>query len=455
MRLLKRGRKLLRVRDKRALATSSCADTCCDGACPNYVKVRWCCDPAREAWVYMNRMDCPGYRDWLLSLSPTEPQTFKLSSNPQDACWTSDPLPEGNIRTYAEVPAGAFFVPVSADSFIVDSCLDPACDNCPECCGSNELPEGCGDVGKPRCCECGDNYTLTITETARTTVTGTDYEYPCTIGLSTGHTQPAAEQVFTRTATFTFTCDPTTNTRVVTGVSRVDGRLDLHYANIRVRDDNACELVSIARGRTQTNLTQYEQTWNDLHTGQEGCGLTRSEVGVLLPTAIILGMPFDLTAYGVFRYDAGECAGQFERSIEACSQEGGGTNGRACQFGLGSIRSTVAWSGSQACDGGAFEESGTFVGLASLPVALTNQGGTFEGLWNGTQAGEWYYSCRWSVSAGDPCRSDPCANQNPVGFAKATSTRLDTKPMQSESLKREQILQRALRGVKGCNCGKR
>jgi len=457
VRLLKRGRKLLRVRGSRALATSGCADKCCDGGCANYVLVRWCCDPERTAWAFMNRRDCPDWRDWMPSLSPTEPQTFKVTADPASACWTTDPVPEGNVRRYADIPANAVFIPFGPDSVIVDGCDVPECLNCPECCGSKELPLPCGDYGPTTCCECGDNYTLTITETARTTVQGTDYEYPCTVGLSTGHSQPAAEQVFTRTASFTFTCDPDTGQRIVTGTSSVNGRLDMHYANIRVRDDNACELVSIARGRTQTTLTDYEQQWTDLHSGQEGCGLTRSEAGILLPTAIILGMPFDLTAYGVFRYDVqGDCSGQFERSIEACSTEGGGPNGRACQFGIGTIRSSVAWSGSQACDGGSFEESGTFVGLASLPVALTNQAGTFEGLWNGTQAGSWFYSCRWNVTGGDPCRQDPCANQNPVGFAKSTSNRVDTlpiKPGASIADMRDTILQKRL--GKRCNCGKK
>lgn len=460
MRLLKRGRKLLRVRDKRALATASCADRCCDGGCPNHVLARWCCDPERTGWVYMNRRDCPGYRDWLPSFSATEPQTFKVSPAASDACWTTDPVPEGNVRTYADIPGGAFFVPVSDQSFIVDSCLVPECLNCPECCGSRTMPQGCGDGsnGEPtRCCECGDNYTLTITETERITVNGTDYEYPCTVGLSTGHSQPAGESIVTRTASFRFVCDTTTNTRRVIGASTVDGATTLHLADIVVQPDNSCLLVSITRGRTVVTPVNYSQTWNELQGGQEGCGLTRREVAILFPTGLFVGDPFELQSWGVNQYDVGGvCAGQYERSMEACSPEAGGPNGRACQLGIGVVRSSVAWSGNQSCNGGAFEETGTFKTLGALPVDFTNGVGTFFGSWNGVQEGEWFYSCRWNITPGDPCQSDPCQNQNPVGLAKSTTSRVEVAapdPSQSMADRLKSIL--AKRSRKGCNCGRK
>lgn len=472
MRLLKRGRKLLRVRDKRALATSSCADTCCDGACANYVKVRWCCDPTREAWTFMNRPDCPGYVDWLGSLSTTDPQVFRLATDPSQTCWSTDPVPEGNIRAYSDIPAGALILPRGVESEIVDGCADDRCGPCPECCGSRFMPTGCGSnstvPGENVCCECGDNYTLTITETANSRATGTHYADPCTTFPSIG-TQPSWESRATHTATFTFGCrevdDGNGGTRLerfVTGRSVLERTRTINYARIVYYfpvdnfDPRPCGLIEFGQGRTVVDTQTFERTWEEAYGG-EGCGLTRNFVARLGPENLI---PGNLTGMGtgIARFDIfGECFGSDSVSLPVCDNP----FSFECQMGIPFSGYNMQWTGSRNCDGGAFTESGTFGGGQSNWSEVTViQGDTtnpaFDTLWPGGQAGSWEYSVQWNTSGGEACDADPCGQQQPIMLRpKDNIHRLDTKPAKYENLTREQILQRALRGVKGCNCGKR
>lgn len=469
IRLLKRAGRLLRLPSGR-LATTECRDRCCNGsACPNYVLVRWCCEPERTAWVYMNRLDCPGHVDWLPTLSATEPQTFKVSADPTSACWTTDPLPEGNVRAYRDIPTGSVIIPLDEASFIVDSCLVPECLNCPECCGSRNMPEGCGDFGPLRCCECGDNYTLTISETMTASGFGTHYADPCTTFPAIGHQQPTWEHQFTHTASFRFECEevdlgagPFLRRKVV-GQSVITIRRLVHYAVIDytfpTQAGDPCFLNSASQGRTvvQTDET-IVRSWDQLGIGAEGCGLTRSQAARFGPSVGGLGtLGLSKHGVGVGLYDAGDCSGTDATWYAGCSVEAGGDFGTACQFGISRIGSEVQWSGSQGCNAGAFSETGTYVAVGGLPVStIINGNGPVDSLWTGAEEGTWAYNLQWSTTGGDACQQDPCSKQEPVGLTKTTLKGAKNTGSLAMRVGNGSVLDRALNAkAKDCNCGKR
>lgn len=409
---------------------------CCDSTCPNYVLVRWCCDPERTAWAWMNRPECPGHVPAYPSLSATAPQTFKVNSDPASACWTSDPIPEGNVRAYGDVPQGAVFIPFGEGTVLVDSCLEPACLNCPECCGSRTMPDGCGDGtvgGAAICCECGDGYTLTISEVMIARGMGTHYADPCTTFPAIGHTQPTWDHEVRRTATFVFGCEEvgdgnggTFLRRKVTGqsvmtISRIKyyARIEYHFPQFT---GDPCFLIAATQGRTEVELDEtIERTWEELGNGGEGCGLTRRAAAEAGPSVGGLGT-FGLSKHGVGvnRYDAlGDCSGFEETWFDGCSVEAGGEFGTACRFGINRIGSEVRWSGTQNCDGGTFHEDGEYVTVGGLPVeTIINGVGPEDAAWTGAERGAWAYDLTWSVSGGEECQVDPCQDQNPVGLTR-------------------------------------
>lgn len=460
---------------RRALLSSSCAAECCgSGPCPNYVKVRWCCDIEREAWVWMNRPDCPGYQEDIPSLSTTDPQTFRLTSDPTNTCWTTDPQGEGNIRAYADIPPGAMLLPRGANAEILDGCLDARCGECPECCGSRLMPPGCGgglSTSERVCCECGDDYTLTITETSQSSGLATHYADPCTTFPSIG-AGPSWEVSVTRTATFHFGCrevpDGSGGTRlerVVTGQS-VMRRIDKeHWALIRyhfpVDQNDTCYLESFTPAyRTVTTEREFVRTWEELGGG-EGCGLTREAVAQTTPHD--LGLDRATFGSGAFqaasRFDLfGECNGELSQTLSACSDLPGGPNSTACRFGLGTVGWAVQWSGNKTCSGGTYGETGTSTVVTNVRVdTIVNNQPAGETLWLGAEAVEWRYDIAWQVTGGRPCFADPCGQQQPADLRLRSDTRpRDIRPRAGEPLTKEQILSLALRGFgKGCNCGKR
>ena len=474
MRLLKRGRKLLRVRDKRALATSSCADRCCDGACPNYVRIAWCCDHAVVGWLWMNRPECPGHIPSRPSFRTDGPQVFRISDDPSQTCWATDPLPEGNVRTYADIPPAELILlqHLTASAEIVDNCADARCGPCPECCGSRYMPIGCGDNTNPpgefRCCECGDGYTLTITETSQSSAVGTHYQDPCTVFPSIG-SQPSWEVSATHTATFNFGCREvpdgnggTTLQREVTGSSTIRIERAGHYATIRYRfplqTGDPCFLESFSRGRDVFQNTDSVDGWVQFGGG-EGCGLTVRQASRLGAIDFSLLGTTRGFGYGLNRYNLlGECSGQHEQWIPACSDELGGPDNFLCRMGVDRVGFSVQWDGNQSCNGGAFTESGSFVNLAGLRSDTSVNGQPLqETTWGGVESGSWVHSITWAVTGGEPCDADPCGQQNPAGLqARANTARLDSKPPATEkplAALLEDVLQRRLR--KGCNCGKR
>lgn len=405
----------------------------------------------------MNRRDCPGFREDIPSFSVDGPQTFKVSPEPTSACWTTDPVPEGNVRAYADIPASAIFIPVGPESFIVDSCLVPECLNCPECCGSREMPDvtcGEGFNGPRKCCECGDNYALTIIERMERHEVGTHYGDPCTNYPALAYEQPVLDIVETHEATFNFGC--VDGVRVVTGIGRINTLAQTHYADLRVHypttPTDSCYVESISRGRTQETTIEQAYQWGDRQPGLEGCGVTRQSIRQLTPSS-----DAPLSGYGLAKYDfEGVCFGSESRFSDGCLTENGGPNGVSCQFGI-DPGSSVEWSGSQSCRGGSVRESGTFVLPLSNPVAMYINGGPAqEGLYLGARSGTWTYSIEWNVTRGDLCQQDPCSKQEPVGLTKTTLKGAKNTGSLAMRVGNGSVLDRALNAkAKDCNCGKR
>lgn len=379
----------------------------------------------------MNRPDCPGHVPAYPSLSTTAPVTFKVTADPLSACWTSDPVPEGNVRAYADIPAGAVFVPFGNGTVIAGGgCLDPICLNCPECCGSRSMPNRCGDFSDPPgvfiCCECGDDYTLTISERAQSVATGTHYADPCTVYPSIG-TQQSWDSTVTHEATFHFGCEEvdggpegTFLRRKVTGQSVVTIRRNGYYARIVYTvGPGTCSLVSFGAGRTETFEEEFTNGWESFLG--EGCGLTLRQVARLGPEDWSVTRTSRGLGYGIARFiNLGECFGQHAEWTPGCSDDLGGPFNPACRFGLAAVGFSVAWSGSQGCDGGTFEETGTFANLAAMRVEEVVNGVQTPGdpSWQGAEAGSWSYSCTWAKTGGAPCQQPPCEDQQPAGLIR-------------------------------------
>ena len=460
MRLLKRGRKLLRNRENRTLVTSACADKCCD-PCPNFVRVQWCCDPLRRAWAYMNRPECPSYREGTRSFSATESQTFRLTDDPSATCWRTDPLPDGNIITRAQLlalPIGEQLVvgnALDAGLVILDNCEDETCGPCPECCGSTYTPDGCGDIPTSDyvCCECGDNYTLTITETSQSSSVA-EFLHPCTVYPAIG-SLTNGECHITHTATIHFGCEEVDDgnggrvlRRKVTGKHIVDVTYRKTFATIRYLFGNdapeGCQLQSFSTGRVVEDIRHFEYPW----TGGEGCGLTLSAVS----RGGVCGGPRAIgPSYGFGRFiGQGECSGVYSQTVDPCDPDQGGSAGsRGCQMGLPYEGFNTRWSGARDCDGGTFSESGDWINSRVGLDADTsvNGGPLLPTSWGGAERGTWEYSISWQKTGGDACNDDPCTKQQPALVKPDQPRRRVTASA---------ILENALNAKpKGCNCGKK
>lgn len=424
----------------------------------------------------MNRPDCPGHVPDYPSLPLTGPQTFKVSADPLSACWTSDPLPEGNVRAYRDIPADAIFIPFGVDAVLVDGCDVPECLNCPECCGSRTMPNRCGQNSDPPgevvCCECGDDYTLTLTETMRASGVGTHYADPCTVFPAIGHTQPTWDIESSRTATFHFGCEEVDDgnggtflRRKVTGVSvaRIVSRrhralIEYHFP---VDQNDTCYFISAGVGRTEVLRDEtFTRTWEELGIGAEGCGLTRRAAAYFGPGVNLFGTLGAVYGVGLgeTRYDVdGECSGSSATWTDGCDPSLGGEFAIACRFGVSRVGSEVVWAGDQECRGGSFTESGTYTAVGQLPATVVVNGlppSDTDIL--GAESGTWEYTQAWGVSGGRECQQDPCTKQEPIGLAKTRIKGEKSARSLADGRGGGSVLDRALNAkAGGCNCGKR
>lgn len=475
----------------RARLGASGEPCCCDGTCPNYVRVVWCCDPLRVAWLWMNRPECAGHIPTLPVIPLDGPVTVALGAPGQNQvsnCWKTDPVPEGNVRTFAAIPPGEIVVwDADGTPEIVDNCGDPRCGPCPECCGSRTMPGGCGgwaspDAGAGTCCECGDDYTLTITETMRASGRATAYADPCTTFPSIGE-GPSWDVEITRTATFVFGCEEVTEDgvtflrRKVTGSSVLRRVRRGHYARIEFQvprdnfDPTPCALISFQPGhRTVEESAEFVRSWNELAIGGEGCGLTRDQVAVAGPEDWGLSRPG--LSMGAFqaagRFDLGECFGSLTQYIGPCDAILGGVDAWSCRMGTAPIGFEVQWTGSRNCDGGSYSETGSFQAANVLlradvvvqQLGNPNSGIPFEGTWGGDEAGEWTYGVAWQKSAGRACFVDPCVAQGGEGTGKVMARRMGNGvKSKAGTMTREGLLEWASSKVAstmgGCGgCGK-
>ena len=410
----------------------------------------------------MNRPDCGAYIPGVPSLSAERSEVFRDPDDPSATCWRTDPLPEGNMRPFADIPIEErTSIVLWSNIVLVGGCADDSCGPCPECCGSRLMPDvtcGDGDGIGSRCCECGDDYTLTITESATGSGTGTHYADPCTTFPAIGHTQPTWEVRATHTASFHFGCETVdlgagpVLRRKVTGQSVVRIVRRTFFANIEYHlptsnaDPEQCHLISVSQGRTVEEVAEFTRTWDQLAIGDEGCGITPSVASQLGPMAMGLAQG---RGYGLRQYNAGECNGEYQQWFDGCSPEAGGPFGIPCSFGIPRVGFDVQWTGYQSCTGGGFTENGTYHQTGPVPVTtIVNGGPPGDTTWLGGEAGSWSYSLQYGVGGGRRCESDPCANQQPF-LLRAAKTRQGIVTGAS-------ILDRALNAkAKDCNCGKR